>query len=571
MNNMSLHVLRYGSFFSHKALQAVSLATLVCLFSCKKLANYESTSTTTDQKAHSTTSALSSKPNVLLIVVDDLRYWSVNRLYEDAGADLADTIHGNRGNQNNMFPKTPNIDALIDGGNAVTFTNAHSAAVECCPSRTAFLFGKYPHQSGVYRNGNQWWTAVTDADALTRQFVQDSRYKVYGAGKIFHGGGGEQGRFFHPGGATTYNNFRATTSDIGTGGYTTVSPTINKSGYEFQIININAGRSDFSLNEADNVTEDAKAVTFCINKMKAVVNQNAGLSEGNKSAFFVACGIRRPHSPLIVPDTYFNAANAGVTPKVLPADTTFLPDRAKYLINNNPNIPPDQLRANYLNDWNNYLKSYAAAVSYTDAQVGRLINYIDSDPELKFNTIIILVSDHGFHLGDKHHTKKTTLYEETTRIPMVWRVPGQGTGNPKFCRVPVDLMSIYPTLMDYCNISNYPAVAGRNIRDLITNPAIAPSTDLTSPDLALTVMDQKSSTIRTVNYRFIQYNNGGTTGHDADKEEVYNHAGIAYSFDPWEARNLRNQNPTFLTGLRNKREARIQTWSPMIAGAPADE
>jgi hypothetical protein len=132
-------------------------------------------------------------------------------------------------------------------------------------------------------------------------------------------------------------------------------------------------------------------------------------------------------------------------------------------------------------------------------------------------------------------------------------------------------MSIYPTLMDYCNISNYPAISGRNIRDLITNPATAPSTDLTSPDLALTVMDQKSSTIRTVNYRFIQYNDGGSTGQDSDKEEVYNHAGTAYSFDPWEARNLRSQNPTFLTGLRNKREARIQTWTPMIAGTPSDE
>ncbi|HXH98836.1 MAG TPA: sulfatase-like hydrolase/transferase [Sphingobacteriaceae bacterium] len=544
-------------------------AGLVC---CKKLTDSNHDNGYLGDKNTAQISALPNKPNVLFIVVDDLRYTSVKRLFEEAGLEPADPVHGNRGNANNMVPKTPNIDALIDGGNAVTFTNAHASAVECCPSRTAFLFGKYPHQSGVYRNGNNWWTGVTAGNALTRQFVQDSKYQVFGAGKVFHAGPDGQGAYFNPVNAVPpYTNFKETTADISGNGYTTVSPATNKAGYEFKVIKLNAGKDDFSLDPALNVTEDAKAVTFCINKMQSVVDQNAGLPESAKSSFFVACGIRRPHAPLIVPENYFIAANAAVTPKVLPADTNALPPRAKYLINHNPSIAPDDLRQSYPADWNNYLKAYSGAVSYSDAQIGRLINFIDSNPVLHDNTIIVLIADHGFHLGDKHHVHKTTLYEETTRVPMIWRVPGQGAGNPKYCRVPVDLMSIYPTLMDYCNIT-YPSadISGRNIRNLITSPGTLPDPNPSGIDMALTVMDQKSSSVRTLNYRFNQYNDGGPNGL---AEELYNHRGTAYSFDPWEARDLRNVTPapSFLQPLRDKRNARIQTWTPMVAGGIANE
>jgi len=544
-------------------------SSLVC---CKKISetgnNDDSTNINNETNTSISALALPNKPNVLLIVVDDLRYWSVKRLFEEAGMEPADPAHGNRGNANNMVPITPNIDALIDGGNAVTFTNAHASAVECCPSRTAFLFGKYPHQSGVYRNGNNWWTGVTEGNALTRQFVQDSKYKVFGAGKIYHVSPDPQGKYFNSVNDVDFSNFKETTADISGSGYTTVSPSTTRAGYEFKVIKINADKDDFSRNMSLNVTEDAKAVTFCINKMQSVVDMNAGLPESEKSSFFVACGLRRPHSPLIVPENYFTAANQPVTPKVLPADTNYLPGRAQYLINNNPPIAPDVLRQSYPTDWNNYLKAYAGAVSYSDAQIGRLINYIDANPTLHDNTIIVLISDHGFHLGDKHHVHKATLYEETTRVPMIWRVPGQGTGNPKYCRVPVDLMSIYPTLMDYCNMT-YPSteISGKSIRNLITSPGTLADESYE----AVTVMDQKSSSIRTANYRFIQYHNGGATGNDPDKEEVYNHGGTAYSFDPWEARDLRSKNPGFLQNLRDKKNARIRNWTEMVNGPIANE
>lgn len=533
------------------------------LVHCKK-------SLSTKNAKEISTIALSNKPNVLLIIVDDLRFYSIGRLYEEAGKDPADPVHGNRGHSNNMVPKTPHIDNLIDGGNSVTFLNANASATECCPSRTAFLFGKYPHESGVYRNGNHWWTAVTDDQALTRQFVQDSKYKVFGAGKIFHGSPNDEGKYFNVGSATgPYNNFFETNTGIdNSGNYTAGGPSVSKNGYGSQIINLNNPQNDFSNNIATNVTQDAKAVSFCINKMQNVINQNEGLPSGSQSSFFVTCGIRRPHSKLIVPQNYYDNAGPAVTPKVLPANISGLPDVAKALINSSPFTSPDDFRDQNPTGWDNYLQAYAGAVSYMDDQVGRLIDFIDADPVLKANTIIVLVSDNGVHLGDKHHVHKTTLYEETTRIPMIWRVPGQGANNNKFCDVPVDLMSLYPTLMDYCNLNASSGISGRNIKNLINSPGTLPAESPIGNDYALTEMDQESSSIRSYKHRFIQYKNGGDNNHELDQEEIYNHRGTSFSFDPWEARNLRANNPPFLDLLRNKKNDVIPSWTKMVDGDP---
>lgn len=547
---------------------------LICLslMHCKKAETNSSEELTLLRGKNSfKTSAAPNKPNVLFIIVDDLRYNSVNRLFQEAGFEPADPTHGNRGGTNDLVPKTYNIDKLIDDPHTVTFSNAHSAAVECSPSRTALLFGKYPHESGIYRNGNNWSTVVTDGHALSRQFVQDPKYKVFGAGKVYHNGPAHEGKWFNPVNATApYNNFHVTTDEIGSSGYSSGSPVFSNNGYKFQLININSGKDDFSLDITENVTEDAKAVTFSINKMQGVVNQNVGKPASEQSSFFVAVGIRRPHSPLIVPQHYFDSTNApSATPKILPADTNSLPPRAQYLINNNPNIPPDVMRVSQPTDWANYVKAYAAAVTYSDAQIGRLINFIDENPTLKKNTIIVLISDHGFHLGEKHHVKKTTLYEETTRVPMIWRVPWLNRGTNKYCRVPVDLMSIYPTLMEYCNIIYPSGISGRDIRNLIANPGTAPDPAPSAGDVALTEMDQKSSSLRSLNYRFIQYNDGGPNGL---AEELYNHSGTAYSFDPWEARDLRNKTPqpTLLNPMRNRKNVMIPSWAPMV-GTVADE
>ncbi len=449
---------------SMKFLGLVLISTT--FFNCKKIAEEEKCSSIKHriESAVTTSISLPNKPNVLLIVVDDLRYWSIKRLFEEAGMEPSDPVYGNRGIGNNMVPVTSNIDALIDGGNAVTFTNAHATATECCPSRTSLLFGKYPHQSGIYRNGNNWTNGEgIDAEkALTRQFALDAKYKVFGAGKIYHADSQPEGRFFNPMSASApYSNFVKTDMELVGNGFSIVES--NKNGYGYDIINFKNDRNDFSLDTSVNVTQDAKAVSFCINKMQNVVNQNQGKPESEQKSFFVACGIRRPHSPLIVPENIYNSTNSAVTPKVLPANITGLPQRAQDLINNNPVPSPDNLRATDPTTWNKYLKSYAGAVTYMDQQVGRLIDFINNTPGLQSNTIIILISDHGVHLGDKHHVHKTTLYEETTRVPMIWRVPGQGIGNPKYCRVPVDLMSIYPTLMNYCNITVPQGVNGRDI------------------------------------------------------------------------------------------------------------
>lgn len=464
----------------------------ICLANCKKAPERKADETLSGTKTGpAATSALPAKPNVLFIIVDDLRYWTIKRLWEDDLARKAD----------NSQPYTPNIDGLID--QSVTFTRAYAPGVECTPSRTAFLSGRRPETTGIYRVGNNWDAVIGTNQTIVKRFI-DAGYLVNGAGKIFHGP--TQNDYWY---GTQYKETSAGLQSVvpiaGMGGA--------KKGYIFDVIN--------DVDESS--TEDYKAVTFSIDRIQDAKNSNP-----QNKPFFVACGIRRPHNPLIVPQKYlqYHPISGIITPQVVPSDMTTVPVMARDLANDQgcgAIMSPDELQQTDPTYWKKYLQSYMANVSYVDAQVGRLLRALENNGFAN-NTIVVMISDHGVHLGEKHHVHKTTLWEETTRVPMIWRVPGTAAAK---CRVPVSLMDIYKTFQDYCNLGNAPlTIEADNIRNLIEAPATS-----SSGHYAVTSMNFKASSVQGSPWQLIQYNQ------DTAKEELYHR-----ELDPWNGTN-RSSDP----------------------------
>jgi arylsulfatase A-like enzyme len=175
------------------------------------------------------------------------------------------------------------------------------------------------------------------------------------------------------------------------------------------------------------------------------------------------------------------------------------------------------------NSWKIAIQSYLATCAYTDMNVGRVLDALESGPN-KDNTIIILWSDHGWSFGEKQHWRKFALWEEPTRMPFIWVVPGMTPTN-QFCDRPVDLMSVYPTLCALTGIPKPGHVEGVNISALLKNPAAAWDVP------ALTTHGYRNHAVRAKHWRYIQYANG-------DKE-LYDHRK-----DPYEWANLA-ENPEY--------------------------
>jgi arylsulfatase A-like enzyme len=175
--------------------------------------------------------------------------------------------------------------------------------------------------------------------------------------------------------------------------------------------------------------------------------------------------------------------------------------------------------------WKEAVQAYLAAISYLDAQVGRVLDALDASPH-KDNTIICLWGDHGWHLGEKEHWRKFALWEEATRAPFIWVVPGVTEAGGR-CDAPVDFMSIYPTLCELAGIDKPPHVEGRSIRCLLDDPSSAWN------GVAVTTHGRNNHAVRTDRWRYIRYADGS--------EELYDHTNDQYEWTNLASR--REYNP----------------------------
>jgi choline-sulfatase len=416
------------------------------------------------------------RPNVLFIAVDDLNDW-IGPL---GGHPQA---------------KTPNLDRLAARG--VTFTNAHCQAPMCNPSRTSLMTGKRPSTTGVYALDPWFRTAEPLKDLVTfPQHFQASGYVTMATGKLHHDGfppkdqrvdGVEFTRWGYGGGHRQQpRNKRADAT------------TRKERAWGWGV-----------FDGTDEELHDYKVADWAIEQLK---NPPA---EGKP--FFLGVGFRRPHLPCVVPQKWFDLYpddETLVMPKVKREDRDDVPASAEYL---HWKIPEPRLNVlEREGEWRHLVRSYLACISFMDAQVGRVLDALDASGNAD-KTIIVLWSDHGWHLGEKGMTGKLSLWERSTRVPLMFAGPGIPKGAK--CNRTVELLDLYPTLIELAGLPSRDGLEGHSIVPQLNDPNAPREVP------AITTQNLNNHAVRTERWRYIRYFDGG--------EELYDHAN-----DPNEWTNL---------------------------------
>ncbi len=285
--------------------------------------------------------------------------------------------------------------------------------------------------------------------------------------------------------------------------------------------------------------DDYKAATWAIERLGTACDK----------PFFLACGFKKPHLNWCVPEEYFDmfppesvtlpVVNEHDLDDVPPKGMEWAEPEVHYAITgqNTPNISQDTP-----NSWRDGVAAYLATVAFVDRQVGRILDALDASA-YRDNTIIVLWSDHGWHLGEKLHWKKFALWEEATRSPLMFVVPGLTVQDAR-CDQPVSLIDIYPTLVDICGLSGMPGLEGRSLRPFLKKPGAAWERP------ALTTFTQQNHSLRTRRWRYIRYRDG--------TEELYDRAS-----DPHEWTNLLWSN---VTPEHRMIADRLAAWLPDVNG-----
>ncbi|MEZ5386672.1 MAG: sulfatase [Prosthecobacter sp.] len=424
-------------------------------------------------------------PNVLFLAVDDMKDW-VNCLGGYEGK-----VH------------TPNIDRLASRG--ILFTNAHCASPKCAPSRVSIMTGLRSSTTGLYDNGHWWYPNLPEAITIPRHF-RSHGYEVVGAGKIFHHTAGNNppnqwDDFFR----LTFRNdpwFRSVKSN-----YPWSRSGPYPKGFPFSKVAGLGHENDWgSLGIAEADYDDQLSADYAIKFLKAERSR----------PFFLACGIFRPHLPWYVPQSYFDLypVDEIVLPEVKADDLDDVPEAGKELAKAGRQ-DFEKIRAS--DKWKEAVRAYLASITFADAQIGRVLAVLEQSPHAD-NTIVILWSDHGWHLGEKDHWHKSTLWEEATRVPFVVTIPGIAPGR---CSRPVSLIDIYPTLVELCQLPSPGTLDGVSLVPLLRNPGRSWDRP------AVIEYHQGNAAVRSEHHRYIRYHDGSEELYDirTDPHEWNNLAG----------------------------------------------
>jgi choline-sulfatase len=434
-------------------------------------------------------------PNVLFIAIDDLNDWI-----------------GFMGGREGIY--TPNLDALAARGMA--FTNAHCSAPACGPSRASLMTGVRPSTSGVYDNSAEWRKSPVLADAKTiPEYFREAGYKVKGGGKIFHALSWIRDRYgIDQNDPAIWDDYFPSKKRSLPESVWPKSAVMDSTGYvtwEVMAGNGTANRPnsffDYGALGSDEEMADQKVVDWAIDE----------LNKENVKPLFLAVGIFRPHIPWFVPEEYFDK---------YPIENIILPKILKNDLDDVSSIALKDVKRNWQKwmldnkEWKNAIQAYQASISFSDAMVGRLINGLKNSGKFD-DTIIVLWSDHGMHIGEKEQWEKFTLWEESTRVPLIVIAPGITKANTETAEA-VSLLDIYPTLVELSGGTIFEQLEGQSLKPLLENPL------MTREEPIVTTWHYKNHAVRTEDWRYISYNNGD--------EELYDHRS-----DPDEFFNLANK------------------------------
>jgi arylsulfatase A-like enzyme len=413
------------------------------------------------------------RPDVLMIVIDDLNDW--NSLLDPASPI-----------------KLPNLQRLADRG--ILFTNAHCVSPACNPSRAATLTGLRPSTTGVYGNKSDWRRAVGNRKTIMQRFM-DAGYHVAGAGKIFHHQ--LDGAFHDP---RSFHDFQPMRPQL-------YPPKKLNQAPDYGSENTDWGT--WPPHVEDSI--DFHTANYCARVLR---------NPPNDRPLFLACGIYKPHSPFYAPEHYQSSSSTLTMPPLKEDDLRDLPSGARELLKPTRWFwkGMTKLEKRQPGSYRNFIQSYAACARFADEQIGRVMDALDQSPR-RNNTLVVLWSDHGFHLGEKEHIEKFALWEKTTHIPFIVVQPGvipQGFT----CEQPVDLMCLYPTLLQQCGLPADQTADGQSICDLLEHPD-----NSASDRVAIMTYLRGNHAVRSTRWRYIRYADGS--------EELYDHQS-----DPHEWSNL---------------------------------
>tara|TARA_B100001057_G_scaffold239614_1_gene239848 strand:- start:204 stop:1766 length:1563 start_codon:yes stop_codon:yes gene_type:complete len=408
---------------------------------------------------------------------------------------IADDLNCDLGAYGNLVVKTPNIDRLAERG--VLFENAHSQYPWCGPSRASFMTGMYTNQTKIIRNNMNLRNSVPDVITLGQRFRQQG-YQSVRIGKIFH-----------------YDN----PSAIGTSGNDDIyswDQTVNPYGRdkieEYKINTLIPRKYGGTLSWLaaegnDEEQTDGIAASEAIKKLNDFASRDA--------PFFLAVGFFRPHTPFVAPKKYFDLYDRQkIEIPEMPVDylATLPEPAAKSIRAKKDQLNLEKERAQEIKE------AYYATISFVDAQVGRILDQLKANGQDK-NTVIVFTSDHGYHLGEHGHWQKNTLFENATRIPLIISIPNYENKGVK-CMSPVELIDLYPTLMDLTEIKTPSHVVGKSLKPLMKNVN-------TSVRASALTRWRKGYSIKTKRYRLTKWGGNGELGyelydHKNDKNELIN-------------------------------------------------
>jgi iduronate 2-sulfatase len=422
--------------------------------------------------------AAAMKPNVLLVIIDDLR--------PELGCYGAEGMI------------TPHIDRLAKKG--VLFANAYAQYPVCNPSRASLLSGLRPDHTGIVTNDLPFRKAMPEIRSLPELF-RENGYFTAGIGKIFHLG---QDKKDHKGKPVKFEDARSW--EFFYDG-TTDATKLGKTG---DGRNLTKGRLPWChwlAAEGDDEDQpdglNAKVAVEILEKHRA-------------TPFFIGLGIHKPHDPFIAPKKYFDLYPIGTTKLAEEPG-----DRSEQLLHAVPNRKDfaeftDRERSEFK-------RAYQACTTFADAQLGKVFGAMDR-LKLWDNTIVILIGDHGYHLGEHEWWNKVTVYELGARAPMMVWVPG-AKGLGKTSGALVEFIDLYPTLIDYAGLDAPHPLSGKSLRHIMDNP------DLPGKEAAYTQVNRGKTIGRSLRTKRWRYTEWGFKGRDGI--ELYDH-----QTDPGEYHNL---------------------------------